>query len=50
MTPEQLKALRQRNEMRAHNAIMKLGRKWVMHPSNRVTRKPVELGAVGGVR
>ena len=48
MTPEQLNELRQRNERRASKARDALGTKWLMHPSNRVKRKPVDLGVLGG--
>lgn len=50
MTPEQLNELRQRNERRAAKARDALGTKWLMHPSNRVKRKPVDLGVLGGMR
>lgn len=48
MTDEQLRELRQRNERRAARARSALGTKWLLHPANRVKRKPVDLGVLGG--
>lgn len=50
MTEEQMQALRQRNARRQAAARAALGTKWLCHPANRVKRKPIDLGVLGGVR
>lgn len=39
MTDQQLKELRERNQRRAEEAIDRLGRRYVCHPSNAPTRQ-----------
>lgn len=46
MTDEQLRELRQRNERRVMRARAALGTKWLLHPANRVKRKPIDLGVL----
>jgi hypothetical protein len=43
MTDEAVVALRLRNECRAEEAKQILGDRWLLHPSNAATRKPVHV-------
>ena len=40
MLEQQLKDLRERNEIRLKQAKEQLGSKWLLHPDNRKERKP----------
>lgn len=42
ITEEDIKALRSRNIERAKEAILKLGRKYVLHPQNHVRKVPAK--------
>lgn len=50
LTDDKMLALRQRNERRAAKARAALGTRWLLHPANRVRRKPVDLGMLGSAR
>lgn len=49
MTDEAIEALRRRNEARVKEAVLKMGERYLLHPSNEVQRKTY-YPVLGGAR